>query len=250
MFLLTAKRAQGCVGQYIVCGFLIIFTSMVSSAWATPSKLPYFSADYDAKIKGVSVKATREFKPLKNNIDEMNFTATSMFADLNERSQFTWEENQIKPVRFNYERSVLGKEQYNTLTFDWLNRKIISTNEDKTLTIGNPEKALDRLSFQLQLQYDLLKTNIDKDYQIADKDRIKHYRFEILGEETINTKLGKIQTQKVKVIRENQSRITYIWFASDWNNLLTRLEQFKDDKMVFELQVTKATIDGKIVTGL
>jgi hypothetical protein len=236
--------------QSIVMWIIVLLAPVLSMpAWSTSAKLPYFSATYDATIKGISVKATREYRPLENNLEELHFEATSLFAGLSERSHFSWEEGQIKPVRFSYKRSVLGKQQQKTLTFDWANDKIVSTDQDSSFLIDNTSKALDRLSFQLQLQYDLLRAGSDDIYRVADKDKIKQYRFEIIGEEVLDTKMGKIKTRKIKVIRENKSRVTYLWLASELNNLLTRLEQFKNDKKEFGLQITSAIMNGEKVNG-
>lgn len=218
-------------------------------SWGKTTELPYFSATYDALIKGVSVTATREFKPVNDTISELNFNASSWLATLSETSQFSWEGEQIKPIQFTHERNLMGSERKKTLTFDWLNNIILSTTKGKTYTIPNPEQALDRLSFQLQLQYDLVNSRDGIAYRIADKKRIKEYRFEIIGEEKLATAVGTLDTIKVKVVRENKKRVTYLWLAKNWHHLLVNLEQHNKDEKEFELQLTSATIDGKKVTG-
>ncbi len=228
----------------------LALTMATFTAWGKPTPLPFFSANYDASIHGFSVTATREYKPINENLAELNFSATSLIANLTETSQFTWEEDQIKPIRFTHERNLIGKEQKKILTFDWPNKKIISTNKDKTYIIPDTEKVLDRLSFQLQLQHDLLLAKDSYIYRIADKNRIKEYSFEIMGNEVISTELGKLDTTKVKVVRAKKKRVTYIWLARDWQHLLARLEQYKGDEKEFSIQITSATMDGKTVLGL
>ncbi|MGH1484585.1 MAG: DUF3108 domain-containing protein [Cellvibrionaceae bacterium] len=224
------------------------------NASAKPEEFPYFTATYDANIKGLSAQATREFKPVNATLSELNFKATSWLATLNESAQFLWEDQLIQPIRFNYSRKIMGKESEKVLTFDPQNKKIISTYKDKTYTLPNKDEALDYLSFQLQLQYDLLKYDQLKEkksnvYRIADKDRIKEYRFEIMGDELVETELGNLNTIKVKVIRENKNRATYLWLAKEWHHLLVRLEQHKNEKKEFEIQLTSATVDGRKVAG-
>ncbi len=228
----------------------LILMAVSFTALSKPTPLPFFSANYTANIHGFSVTATREYKPINEDLAELNFSATSLIATLTETSQFTWDDDQIKPVRFTHERNLIGKEQKKILTFDWHNQKIISISKDKTYVIPDTEKVLDRLSFQLQLQHDLLLAKDNYIYRIADKNRIKEYSFEIMGNEVIATELGKLNTTKVKVIRDKKKRVTYIWLAQDWQHLLARLEQYKDDKKEFSIQITSATMDGKAVSGL
>jgi hypothetical protein len=230
--------------------FVAATLAFMNPTWGKPDNFPYFTATYEANIKGFSAKATREFKALDNNLSELSFKANSWLATLTESAQFQWEEELIHPIRFNYERVVMGKERKKALTFDTQNKKIISHYKDKTYTIPNKEDALDYLSFQLQLQYDLLTAGKENTiYRIADKDKIKEYRFAIMGEEVVDTDLGSLSTIKVKVIRENKKRATYLWLAKEWSNLLVRLEQHKNDKKEFEIQLTSAVMDGKTVSG-
>jgi len=218
---------------------------------STSAHLPFFSAEYEALIQGFPVSAKREYKPLTSTISELSFSATSMLASLKETSQFAWQQQQIKPIRFTHERKVLGQSRRQTLSFDWSSNQITSTTKGETNIINNPQEALDHLSFQLQLQHDLSANKIeDNIYRIADKKRIKEYSFKVIGEERIETQLGALNTTKVMVVRDNDDRVTYIWLARDWNNLLARLEQYEEKSKKFSIQVTSAVIAGKKVSGL
>ncbi|MEO0442632.1 MAG: DUF3108 domain-containing protein [Pseudomonadota bacterium] len=219
---------------------------------AKPEQLPFFKANYNAFIKGVPLKATREFRSINNNqnLGELHFSASSWLASLSETSQFSWENNHIKPIRFTHTRTIIGSEEKKMLSFDWTNQQIVSTEDETVHIIKNPAQALDRLSFQLQLQYDLLTGVDDYQYRIADKNRIKEYQFEILGQEITQTSLGQLNALKVKVIRTGKKRHTYLWLAQDWQNLLIRLEQYKNDDKEFELQLINATVSGRSVSGI
>ena len=116
--------------------------------------------------------------------------------------------------------------------------------------IPNTELALDRLSYQLQLRHTLLndpESLPSLAYKIADRDKIKQYQFEIIGEEKRDTPLGLLNTVKIKVIRSNKKRTTYIWFAPQWQYLLVHLEQYENNKKEFSIQVASAEINGEKV---
>lgn len=213
--------------------------------------IPFFKANYDANIQGFSVKASREYKAINNTISELSFTADSFLASLSETSQFTWRDGEIRPLRFTHIRTIFGQSTRKTLSFDWDNNQIINTDKGKTTYINNEAAALDRLSFQLQLQHDLISKHLEnKIYRIADKKKIKEYSFKVLGDEILETKIGKLNTIKIIVDRENNDRSTYIWLAKDWQNLLVKLEQYEEGDEKFSIQLTKAMINGKKVSGL
>lgn len=224
---------------------LLLALSFCSAVQST--ELPFFSVNYDATVKGLTIKATREYKPLSNGLMEFNFSATSLLASIDESTEFIWVGENIRPQTFNHLRTVVGTKREKQIDFDWHNNQITSTDKEKSLTIDNFGEALDRLSFQLQLQHDLLRNITTNTYRIADKDHIKEYRFEVMNEEILHIELGKIKTVKVKVDRASKKRVTYFWVAPDWYNLLVRLEQFKDGKKDLALELTGGVIGDKTI---
>lgn len=221
-----------------------------NSGWTNEQKIPYFTANYKANIKGFSISATRVFRPLKEGEEvELILYAKSWLANLTETSRFIWDEEKIKPSGYHYRQTVLGQSKKRSLSFDYANQTITSYDNDKETTISNTEAILDKLSFQLQLQYDLLSQPDTLVYRVVDKGRIKDYQFEIIKTEMISTQIGPINSTKVKVVRENQNRLTYFWLAPKWYNLLIRMEQYEHGKKESELQLTNAVIDGQTVKG-
>lgn len=108
------------------------------------------------------------------------------------------------------------------------------------------QRVQDKLSYQIQLQQDLLNGKKDFAYQIADGGRLKEYKFVTVGEELLDTPLGKVNTIKVKRSRENDERVTYAWLAKDWNYLLVRLQQ-EEKGEVYTIYIHKATLNGKAI---
>ncbi len=237
---------------------LFIFVIILSQAFTASSQeiasnkstLPFFKANYDAIIEGFSVKAYREYKPLADGLFELNFTATSWLASLSETSQFSWSGQNIVPKYFTASRNILGIKKVSQLDFNHSNKTLSRTVENQQEDLNYLENSLDRLSFQLQLQQDLFLNKPNITYNIVHNDGIKKNQFEIVGKETITTKAGDFKTLKVKVVRENTSRVTFIWVAIDWQYLLVRLIQLKDDKEQFSIEITDATVNNQPVVGL
>ncbi|MGS2717054.1 DUF3108 domain-containing protein [Eionea flava] len=232
--------------------------SLNAAVLQADTPLTVFTADYKANIKGFSVNAKRELTVLEGGQYQLTFTADSWAANIEEQSLFEWKNERIKPINYRYYQTAFGKKREQTLDFSHAtddtkantpNITINSNNDDDISQLDAPEDTLDKLSYQLQLQYDIAKNVNNLAYTIADKGRLKSYQFEILENETLDTALGKIDTVKVKVIRENPNKTTLLWFARDWHYLLTRLEQFKGDKKTLTIDIKQATVDGKTVIG-
>ena len=135
---------------------------------------------------------------------------------------------------------------------DWQAGQVTNNVQDKPWNMALPANTLDKLSYQLQLRQDLSNQRDiqQQQYTIADGGRLKHYRFETQGEEILSTPVGKLNTIKVKRIREHDSkRITYLWLAKDWDHLIVRLRQKERDGKHYEINLARATLNGRPVQG-
>ncbi|MCW8194334.1 DUF3108 domain-containing protein [Proteobacteria bacterium 005FR1] len=223
--------------------------SLVAKATiATPPK--NFEAVYKAKYHGISVTATRSLRTAPDGSKVYEFEAESWIADLKETSVFRWSQNdRIVPIRYRYERTGLGRDREAVLDFDWATNTVINNVERKPWKMEVPLLALDKLSYQLQIRADLINERPLLEYKIADGGRIKEYSFEVLGEEEIDTDAGRFKAVKVKRVRENEDRQTVFWMAKDWDYLIVRLQQVEDDGASYEIDLNRATLDGKPVEG-
>lgn len=224
--------------------------SLLSNASTAP--LPKdFEAVYKAKYRGISVTATRKLETLEDGSQVFSFHADSWLADLKEASHFRWGANQrIVPIQYHYERSGLGRGREAILDFDWTEKKVTNNVERKPWKMDIPELALDKLSYQLQIRADLINGKVLPEYNIADGGRLKQYQFKVLGEEEVNTDAGRFMTVKVERVREDDpDRHTFFWMAKTFDYMVVRLQQKEDDGADYEIDLNRATLDGKNVKG-
>lgn len=235
-------------------GFLLVYI-VFSLPLQADSLLP-FKAEYNAEIKGFAVKASRELSVSDSSHSEsvytFTFKANSWAASLEETSQFLLDSNQIKSLNYHYQQKALGKKREKKVDFDWQANTLTSINNGESHTLPLTKNFFDKLNYQLQLALDISQQNFSAQYtyEIIDKNEIKSYHFEVLGEEILETKIGKLNTIKVKALRENKNKITYLWLAKDWNYLLTQLEQYSDDKKSLFISLKKATLNHQTVTPI
>lgn len=224
----------------------------LSFALPASAQLPQpFNATYQAKFKGFGVTATRSLKARDDGQLELRFKADSMFAKINEFSHFNWLDNgQLQPQRYEYHRTGLGRDRHAQLSFDWAAQQVTNDVQDKAWKMALPAFAQDKLSYQLQLRHDLINGRQDLSYSIADGGRLKSYQFVVLGEEIVQTPLGKIKAVKVKRVRENSERQTHIWLAIDWDYLIVRIHQTEKDGKDYEITLADAQVNGARVKGL
>jgi hypothetical protein len=130
---------------------------------------------------------------------------------------------------YSYQKKVLvNKSNLNTL-FEWPKKRAVTTG-NKTGVVPLQDGEFDNLNYQLALRCDLIAGKTTFMYPVVDRDEVDHLEFKIMGEEVLETKLGKLNTVVLKRVRNNNNRITTLWFAKDRDYVMVKLlqEELKD----------------------
>lgn len=231
--------------RYLLLSFLLISSQLVAE-----SKAPVeFDNLYKAKLYGFNVTVTNRLTKTGNNQYDLLFKADAMIGSVTETSSMEWlkDKKTMRPLHYVYSRKGLGKKRNADLTFNWQENSVTNKVDNSRWQMNIVENVQDKLSYQVQLAQELRAGKKDFVYQIADGGELKEYRFEVMGEEILETPLGKVKTLKVKRSRSNNKRVTYAWVAPDWHYLLVRLQQQEGGKDN-TIYITKAKIDGKEIT--
>lgn len=231
-------------GRYIGLFFSLYIVSL-----AEASALPQnFSNKYISSALGFKVTVTHELVKQNDDLYEMHFRAESWFGNIDERSLLRWDEanSRVVPLRYTYTRRGVGRNRDAELLFDWDKQIVTNKVQNTSWKMDISQNVQDKLSYQLQLQQDLLDGKKKFVYQIADGGRLKEYGFELVEEEVLTTPLGKVNTVKVKRSRDNDERTTYAWLAPKWNYLLVSMQQEENNKS-YTIHLHTATIDGQVI---
>ena len=204
------------------------------------------SASYEAHIShGISLngEATRELSLQNDGAWSYRFHVDTTPAEITERSIFKLNDGRIKPIQYDYLLSgFLIKDRRQSVVFDQKNGTLNEKYKKKHWTMEAPENILDRLNYQLQLQVDVGSGKKELEYEVIHKGKVRHYRFEVLGEEPIDTKLGQKQALVVQKVRnEEKKRETKLWFDQSPPYPLLKMIQTEPDGEYYEINITTLT---------
>ncbi len=229
-----------------------IFSSFSSNTLAEESVHPYpeFTAGYNAKWTGgwfpINVDAQRSLRYQEDGSAELIFEADSAIAGVEEISNFRFLDNTIQPLQYRYLRSGLFKEADRNQLFNWKNKQIVNGDTQKVFKGHWHDRVQDNLSYIMQATIDLEQGKTQFTYPVFDRNKVKDFKFQLIGFESLKTKVGTLRTVKIQQIETKKSKKqTYIWFAKDYNYLLVRLEQKQRDGQTYQIDLTSANIDGK-----
>ena len=126
--------------------------------------------------------------------------------------------------------------------FNWNNNKVTITYKDRNSILDIPANTFDNFSTQLLLMRAPEYNNIERTYSVISKGRLKNYVYKRKSKEEIETKLGKLKSNKYIRIKDNDKKTTYLgWYSESLHYLPVRLEKVENGKLDLSIQITSVT---------
>ncbi|WIO73416.1 DUF3108 domain-containing protein [Porticoccaceae bacterium LTM1] len=206
-----------------------------------------FHATYSANVNGLSLTTERELKPLGGNRFQISNNARKRFmGHINEQSTFTLKAgNKVQPEHHLLSRSLFGFGDDEETRFDWKNNLAHYKDDDKERSIELSGGELDLLGLQVQLALDLSAGKESFEYQIVRRGRSKEQSYRIIGHESLDTPIGKVDTIKLQLHHDNPDRSTEIWLSPKLHYQVVKFHQVDDDGDEFDLSLSEITFANK-----
>jgi hypothetical protein len=225
----------------------------LASTLAAANPVVPFTASYAADMRKVPVNGEANHALVRNEDGSwtLSFHAGMFVARLNEDSTFRMENGKLQPQRYRYERKGLGRGRTTTTYFDYPSGLVRGEHRGDSFTLPLEDGLLDKVSYQLALQRDLMAGKTEMHYRVVDGDEIEDYTFRVTGEQRVTTRAGQFDAVEVERVREEGARRqTTLRFAKDWQYLLVRLNQVETDGQHYQIVLKEAVLDGEPVTGI
>ncbi|MCX4189303.1 DUF3108 domain-containing protein [Methylophaga sp. OBS3] len=210
--------------------------------------LPDFHANYQVELNGIQageLKQTLTTDEAGQRKFVSKTQAKGIFAFIKpdiieETSLWVYHQDKIRPMFYRYSRDGGKKDKTLTMDFYWNKLKVHIDDREQPWDLKLKRNTLDKLVYQLQVMHDL-ENNRDKlTYTIADGGKLKKYEIIRLGEEIIDTPLGKIAAVKLTRERDADSdRKTTLWCAPELGYLPVKLEHIEKDDSRFTAYLRK-----------
>jgi len=205
-------------------------TALAQETQSLPDLVPfeasYTAYKWDDDIGGASMK----LESLAENQYSLTYSSdVSKFFLSDERfehSIFFVRGHEIEPYEYHYKRTGTGPDTELDIQF--------TKQPEPTVQIGQKEDLpwqgeLDNQLYRIDIARQLAAGNEKLSYQFINyRGEKREYGIKVMGPETLSLPYGKLKTIKVKLVRDNNSRETYAWFAPKLDYNLVRLRQFKD----------------------
>ena len=145
-----------------------------------------------------------------------------------EQSTWRFTDGKLIPELYEYSHTGRKKDRNVSVDFDWEKKQVSNLVNGSTWQMPATEGMLDKLLYQYSIMRDMQAGKSSLRYVVADGGPEKLYVFESLGEEVLDTQLGKLKT--IKMVRHftDSDRQSIFWSAPDLGYLPVKLENIDD----------------------
>ena len=232
--------------QTVITSLLLGSVSLLT--YADP--LNSYHATYSAEFNGMEIEATHRLEQLESGQYRETLKARNILGKIDEQALFSIsEKQQIIPQEYRYQRSLIGIKRSESQIFDWPNKTVEYSKDDKTKSVAIDSGLLDVITHKLQLRRDLQSGKEILSYPVISRGKLKQYVYQVIANEVLETAIGPLNTVKVQRVREDSKRQTIIWLATDWDYLAVRLEQ-KDNSDNHQMKILNGKINNLPIVPL
>lgn len=219
--------------------FLIILLFCALPLRADESLPVAFEAEFTIFKKGIEVaKIHRRLEHLANGDyvyrSETHSTGlASIFYKLHivEESRWTQHEQYLRSLHYSYNRIRKKKEKHRTIVFDWENHRANYVHNGKASTVELQDGMTDKLLYQINLMRDLKIGQHPESYTVVGGGGVKTYYFAYLGEELVETPIGRFNTVKIVRQKPGEGESIILWCAKALHYLPIKIESKERDSI-------------------
>lgn len=205
-----------------------------------------YTAEYKTSARGLSLTLKRKLRQGDDGVYTLSNGGSALVVGFEEEARFRVEGGRIIPSSYVYQGTGLMSRR-REVQFTEGADTLRSLYKDKWYDLPYTDNTLDRMSQQEQMRLVLLNDPTpgeDFVIAVADKKRVKEYTLVYVGEETLKTPLGEVNTLHFKRVHDSPDRKSDTWVAPEWDFMMVKTIHIEDGKPI-EGMITKLSIDGK-----
>ena len=233
-------------------GRIVVIVSVftLELCWASVNRIaevvPY-KAIYSAKYNGLRIIAVKTLTQTSDSHFLEELSASGLLVTLSESSNYRVSDlGQLIPLDYRIDRSIMGIRRTEVQNFDWIKKNAQYKRGEESSNVPIEIGVLDIPTQYMQLRRDLTMGADKFEYSVISRGRPQTYRYELVRQERLATPIGDLDTIMMRRLRDNDTRVTNLWFAKDWHFLLVKLEQI-ENKKDYSMLLQEAEISDKKV---
>jgi hypothetical protein len=230
-----------------VLGAWLLSLAGLAAAADTPALVP-FTAEYAVSYGSMSVGTSHfELKPgadpgrwvFESRSDAQGLARLVASGSLVQTSWLTVEGDQVRPQRFRFDDGSPRKKEDADLAFDWQGGRVTGEAKGQPVDLEIAPGTQDPVSSQLAMMVALLAGREPANLPMVDGGRLRETEVKFERRERVTTPAGEYDTLVYTSRRPGGRRVTWMWLAPKLQYLPARMEQVRDGKRAFHMQLTR-----------
>ena len=157
-----------------------------------------------------------------------------------ESTRFTLEEGeQVSPTAYLCRSCDGKKDGMVEIAYDWAMQHASYSDREDEREFDLQPRAMDRKAWEIQTMLDLGAGRPLEVQPTLEEGKLKLYDGQRLGEETLKTPAGEMETVKYRRQREGSDNFQYIWYARELGWLPARWEIWRKDKRTVIIEASE-----------
>ena len=222
----------------------LIIISVSAASPASADALKPFSASYGWSWHG-AVIAVSTLKLERHEGDTWVYSSSSEPRGLGNlypmrpklRSVLRVTDQGVQPLSYHATDGTSANERGADVTFDWDSGRASGVYEGVKVDLALQNGLQDDLSIQIALLFALRQGRAPGELSMIDKNSIRDYSYQREGTQTIDTKLGRIETVVYASHHQGSPRVTRFWCAPARGYVPVRVEQKRLDKVEWIMEI-------------
>ncbi len=222
----------------------------VSELAAEETQTVLFTAQYQGKYSGMTIKSTRKLSLGQDGRFRIESKIKNFMASIEERGDFSLQNGVMQPHFYHYKRKIMAFKADEKLRFDW-QKKIAEyrrkdkpeKNRDHPIELG----LLDPVLYQLQLQRDAYSGLEKFSFTFVKPSKVKTLLFHKTAEEELTVGETPYSAIKIERINLDDDKETRIWLIPALNYQIAKIEHIEEDGQSYNIYLTDYSSHEKLI---
>lgn len=234
---------------------ILLFATLYAQA-DTEAPYPEFVADYIVRVNGIkvgeatfSLKRTGADEYLYQQQSKSTGVAALLSKDMSSQSsRWRYVKGEIQALEFRSKRKKGDDDDNAHLFFDWNQQRVENRGAGEHWNLEAPTGTLDSLLMQMAMLFDLRDGKTQLEYSVATRGRIKKYRFDVTGRETIKLPFGSYEAIRAER-RDDKKDKSLVWGAPELDYFPVRFIKQKKAGIKVEILLQKLDFNPGLAQG-
>ncbi len=236
--------------QCFATALLCLIASLGAAAPSTAEVLKPFSATYSWSWHG-AVIAVSTLKLERSEADTWVYSSSSEPRGLGNlyplrpklRSVLRVTGQGVQPLSYHATDGTAANNRGADVIFDWDSGRASGVYEGVKVDLALQSGLQDDLSIQIALLFALRQGRPPGNLSLIDKNSIRDYSYQLEGAQTIDTKLGRIDTVVYASHHQGSPRVTRFWCAPAHGYVPVRVQQKRLDSVEWTMEIETLQAD-------